>query len=226
MATPSSPHSRVYRTGPAEGPADGRLISPVFLRNSPPLIATLARLLGDRSGPVLEIGAGTGQHAAAFALAFPELIWRASDPDPLHRASITAWARELRAPEHPPLDLDAVGDWADRPEVTSLGPLTAVVSINVIHIAPIAVAQGILRGAGGALAPGGLVVFYGPFREDGAHTGPGNATFDARLRAEDPAWGVRDTGEITRFAATEGLVPHTLIPMPADNRLLVFARPG
>ena len=226
MATPSSPHSRVYRTGPAEGPEDGRLISPVFARNSPPLIAALTRLLGDRSGPVLEIGAGTGQHAAAFALAFPDLIWRASDPDAPHRVSISAWARELRAPDPPPLDIDATEDWARRDDVVALGSLTAVVAINVIHIAPIAAAQGILRGAGRALAPGGLAIFYGPFREDGAHTGPGNTTFDARLRAENPAWGVRDVEEIGRIAAAEGLLPHALIPMPADNRLLVFAKTG
>lgn len=225
MATPSSPHSRVYRTGPSEGPDDARLVSPVFARNSPPLIAALTRLLGDRSGPVLEIGAGTGQHAAAFALAFPELTWQASDPDAPHRASIAAWARELRAPDPPPLDIDATGDWAAREDVAALGPLTAVVSINVIHIAPIAVARGLLRGAGRALAPGGMAIFYGPFRENGAHTGPGNAAFDARLRAEDPEWGVRDTGEITQYAEAEGLLRHALTPMPADNRLLVFARP-
>ena len=226
MARPTSPHSKVYRTGPAEGPADGRLASPVFARNAPPIIARLARLFGDATGPVLEIGAGTGQHAAAFALAFPGLRWVPSDPDPLHRASIVSWAREWRAPEIAPLDLDASTDWAVTPQVAALGPLTGIVALNVIHIAPPAVADGILRGAGRALAPGGRLIFYGPFRVDGAHTGPGNVRFDAGLRAENPDWGIRDAGEIARTGAGHGLEMETLIEMPADNRLLVLRRPG
>ena len=45
---------------------DGRIFNPTCLRNNPPMVARLARLLDGRRGPVLEIGAGTGQHAAAF----------------------------------------------------------------------------------------------------------------------------------------------------------------
>ena len=204
-AAPTSTHAARYRGRVSDDPADVRLQSPVFLRNSPPLLVALAPWFSGRTGPVLEIGAGTGQHAAAFRLGYPALDWLASDPDPDHRASVAAWADAAGLPARPVLDLDAAADWAAAPEVAALGPLTAVVAMNVIHIAPIAVAEGIVRGAGRALGPHGLLVFYGPFRENGAHTGEGNRRFDEGLRAENPAWGVRDTAEIGAMAAAAGL---------------------
>ncbi len=188
------------------------------------MIAQLAPWLAKRTGPVLEIGAGTGQHATAFALAFPDLDWWPSDLAPDHLASISAWQNALRAPEHPPLTLDAASDWATSAELRALTPLTAVLSMNVIHIAPISVAKGIISGAGKCLAADGLLIFYGPFRENGDHTGPGNIAFDKSLRAENPDWGIRDTGEITALAKTAGLNHVALIPMPADNRLLIFQK--
>ena len=44
--------------------ADARLSAPSAVRNIPPLIAALVPWLAGRAGPVLEIGSGTGQHAA------------------------------------------------------------------------------------------------------------------------------------------------------------------
>jgi SAM-dependent methyltransferase len=222
---PTSAHATRYRGRVSDDPADARLSSPVFLRNGPPLLVALAPWFAGRSGPVLEIGSGTGQHAAAFRLGYPGLDWIASDPDPEHRASIAAWAEAAGLPPRPALDLDAGGDWADLPDVAALGPLSAVVAMNVIHIAPIAVAEGIVRGAGRALAPQGLLVFYGPFRENGQHTGEGNRHFDDGLRAENPDWGVRDTAEMREMAGRAGLAPAALLAMPANNRLLIFRRP-
>ena len=216
---PTTGHRARYR---AERSGDVRLYSEVFPTVGPPLIAALAPWFGQAHGTVLEIGAGTGQHAAAFARAFPALAWHASDPDPLHRASITAWAKALRVPARTPLDLDASADWAEMPEVAALGQLSAVISCNVIHIAPIAVAEGIVAGAGKALAPGGLLIFAGPFAVHGHQIGPGNAAFDARLRADDPAWGVRDVAEIEALGEAAGLEFASLQALPAHNRLLIL----
>jgi SAM-dependent methyltransferase len=223
-AAPTTPHTARYRGRVSDDPADARLNSPVFLRNCPPLLVTLAPWFAGRTGPVVEIGCGTGQHAAAFRLGFPGLDWIATDPDADHRASAAAWAAAAGLPARPVLDLDAARDWAEEAEIAALGPLSAVVTMNVIHIAPIAVAEGIVRGAGRALGPQGLLVFYGPFRERGAHTGDGNRRFDEGLRAENPAWGVRDADEIADMARAAGLSPAARIVMPADNRLLIFRR--
>lgn len=213
-----------YRNDGGGTQTDARLYAPTFARNGPPMVARLAAWLAGRSGAVLEIGAGTGQHAAAFALAFGQLAWWPSDPDLIHRASALAWQKSLRAPARAPIDLDAATDWARDGAVVALGPLSAVISMNVIHIAPIGVAKGIVAGAGTTLAPGGLLIFYGPFRENGAHTGAGNETFDRGLRAENPDWGVRDTTEITKLASAAKLTFAALIAMPANNRLLIFQK--
>lgn len=223
-AKPTSGHSARCHPGNADSASDGRLFSPVFERNAPPLIAALTPRLGKSRGTVLEIGAGSGQHAGAFQLAFPELDWVASDPYPSHRASVEAWRARLRLPAREPLALDAAADWHEDPGVRALGKLTAVVSLNVIHIAPFAVAEGIVAGAGKVLAEGGQLIFYGPFKVDGAHIGSGNEAFDAGLRADNLDWGVRDVGEVEALATIAGLTIAAVKPMPANNRLLVFRR--
>lgn len=224
MARPTSTHIASYNAGNSPVTADGRLFSHVFDRNCPPIIAALTPWLAARGGTVLEIGSGTGQHAGACALAFPGLTWQPSDREPEHRASIAAWAVHLRLTSPPPLALDAADDWAISPPVAALGPLSAVVSMNVIHIAPFAVAKGIVAGAGKALAPGGLLIFYGPFKVNSAHIGDGNAAFDTGLRAENPNWGIRDTVEIEALAVAAGLEFAALQAMPANNRLFVLRK--
>ncbi|WP_116132139.1 DUF938 domain-containing protein [Tropicimonas sp. IMCC34043] len=203
---------------------DDRLESPTFLRNAPPIIATLSAYLRDRTGPVLEIGAGTGQHAAAFALAFPSIDWIASDPLATHRDSIEAWAKALLDAPRAPIALDAAGDWSRLPEVAALGPLTGIYAGNVTHIAPWAVTEGVLTGAAAALAPSGRLFLYGPFREGDEFFGDGNRRFDQALRADDPHWGLRDIDALRLAARARHLRLETVHPMPANNHLLVFRR--
>ncbi len=224
MARPTSSHVARYDTANVASAPDGRLFSPTFDRNAPPLIAALAPWFAGGSGPVLEIGCGTGQHAGAFALAFPSLDWWPSDPFPEHRASARAWRAHLRLPDREILDLDATGDWPAAPGVRRLGPLAAVFAMNVVHIAPWAVAEGIVAGAGRALAPGGALILYGPFKVHGDFVGEGNRAFDAGLRADNPAWGLRDVAEIEALGRDAGLTFATLTAMPANNRLIVLQK--
>jgi SAM-dependent methyltransferase len=188
------------------------------------MIARLVPLFAEKSGPVLEIGCGSGQHAGAFSIAFPHLDWWPSDLHQAHLDSADAWRAHLRLPERAALSLDATMDWAMSPAVSAIGPLQAVVSMNVIHIAPFAVAEGIISGAAKALARGGLLIFYGPFKEGGAHTADSNADFDVRLRDENPDWGIRDVDDLTALADDAGLDFLSLQEMPANNRLLVFTK--
>lgn len=80
-----------------------------------------------------------------------------------------------------------------------------------------------MRGAARVLPQGGVLYLYGPFRRDGAHTSPSNAGFDENLRARDPAWGVRDLGEVTREAEAHGAALVEVIEMPANNLSVVFS---
>jgi len=195
--------------------------APASERNRGPILAVLRRFLPPQ-GLVLEIASGTGQHAAAFAAAFPKLSWQPSDPSQAARASIAAWKDETGlANLRPPLDIDVCRlDW----DLEITEPVCAVLCINMIHIAPWAACEGLLRGAGRLLAEGGVLYLYGPYRRDNAHTAPSNAEFDRALRAENPAWGVRDLETVVAQAGANGLILTEIVPMPANNFSLIFTR--
>ena len=208
-------------------PADGRLDAPAFRRNSAPILAVVTRVLGMQQGHALEVGSGTGQHVVAFARALPRLTWWPSDPSAKHRSSIEAWRRDAGlANLMAPVALDASSaDWPmGQPGFPPNHPLAAIVCINVLHIAPWPVAEGLLAGAARHLQSDGRLILYGPYRVGGVHTAPSNAAFDAALRAEDPRWGVRDTDEIAALAAANRLRIAETVEMPANNLALVLAR--
>jgi len=206
---------------------DGRLDAPAFRRNSAPILAVVTRVLGMSQGHALEVGSGTGQHVVAFARALPRLTWWPSDPSAKHRESIEAWRRDAGLTNlMAPVALDASSaDWSlGQPGFPPNHPLAAIVCINVLHIAPWSVAEGLLAGATRHLQSDGQLVLYGPYRVGGAHTAPSNAAFDAALRAQNPQWGVRDKGEIAALAAANRLRIAETVEMPANNLVLVLAR--
>ncbi|MEM7498545.1 MAG: DUF938 domain-containing protein [Pseudomonadota bacterium] len=219
------PLAASYRSSWGEMQADGRLSSPAAERNTAPIIEALRPFLGNRQGTALEIGSGTGQHSVALAAAFPTLAWQPSDPVERNRRSIAAWAGIAGGANlRPPIDLDATTDWRATPVLDAALPLAAVFAANVLHIAPWTVAEGIVAGAATGLAPGGYLLLYGPFREDGRHTSEGNERFDATLRAQDQAHGIRDLEAVTDLCAKAGFEPPGIERMPANNLLLAFAR--
>ena len=198
---------------------DPRLYAPAVARNREPILAVLRRVLPS-SGLVLEVASGSGEHAAFFAAALPGVTWQPSDPDPRARASIAAF-RDAGGPPNllPPIAVDA-SDAAEWP----VAGAAAVVCINMIHIAPWSAAEGLMAGAARILPSAGVLYLYGPYTEDGRHTAPSNAAFDADLRARDPSWGVRDLGELIALARRHGLAHQETVVMPANNRSVVVRR--
>ena len=69
-----------------------------------------------------------------------------------------------------------------------------------------------------------MLFLYGPYRRSGGHTAPSNELFDAGLRSQDPAWGVRDMESVEALAANAGLSLEDIVAMPANNFSLVFRR--
>jgi SAM-dependent methyltransferase len=191
--------------------------APATERNREPIREVLAREL-PAEGTVLEIASGTGQHAVAFAQAFPGITWQPTDPDPTAIASIAAWRDEAALPNlRAPILLDVT---------TTPWPIEqadAIVCINMVHIAPWEAALALFAGAGRVLAPGGLLYLYGPYRFDGT-TAASNEDFDRSLRSRDPRWGVRDVRELGTAAAEHGLVMRGMVAMPANNHSLLFRR--
>ncbi len=196
--------------------------APATLRNRDPILGVLRELL-PASGTVLEIASGTGEHVAYFAPAFPDLIWQPSEPDRTMHPSIVAWAQASGAGNiRAPLAIDTrSSDWAAD---WGIARADAIININMIHIAPWPVCQGMIAGAGRILAAGGALYLYGPFMQGGRHTAPSNAAFDRGLRAQDERWGVRDLDAVIECARASGLEFERIVEMPANNLSVIFRR--
>lgn len=198
---------------------DARRFAPATLRNREPILEVLRRFVPS-GARVLEIAAGSGEHAGFFAARLPVVEWQPTDPDPDSRASIDAWRDHFGVEAlRPALALDVTADpWP-------VAHADAVVCINMIHISPWAATQSLMHGAARVLEPRGALFLYGPYRRFGAHTSASNEAFDASLRARDPSWGVRDLEEVTRVAEGAGLMFEELVAMPANNFSVVFRQP-
>jgi hypothetical protein len=122
----------------------------------------------------------------------------------------------------PPLLLDVTApEWPSR-EAPFAQRFEAIYCANMLHIAPWQACGGLMRGAARHLAPGGVLITYGPYFEDGVSTAPSNLAFDESLRARDPAWGIRRLKDVAAEAGRAGLVLRERHAMPANNLLLVF----
>ena len=189
----------------------GRLLSPSAERNKGPVAEVLKQVLPDR-GVVLEVGSGTGQHVVHFAQEAPHLTWQPSERDGECLQSIALWlAAEGPANVLAPLRLDV----AEQP--WPIASAAAVVSLNMIHIAPWDAGMALIRGAAAVLGPGAMLFLNGPFRRGAPHISPSNEAFDRQLRAQNPAWGVRDLEEVARYAVAHGFGPPETHEMPANN---------
>ena len=195
---------------------DPRQHSPAAERNRGPILAELQRLLSER-GVALEIASGTGQHAAHFAAGLPGWQWLPSDPEPQALVSIAAWC-EGSANVLAPIALDVMSPvWPG-----AVQPADALFCANMLHIAPWATCAALMQGAARQLAPNGLLLLYGPYLVDGEPVAPGNITFDADLRARNPAWGLRRLADVLAQAEAVGLRLRERVQMPANNLLLVL----
>lgn len=199
---------------------DPRRVAPHAARNTGPIIDILHGILPD-SGLVLEVASGSGEHAIAFARAFPGLLWQPTDADPVGLRSIDAWrgaegASNLLAPVH--LDASAEQWPVERAD--------AILCINMVHISPWAATRGLLKGAARLLGEGSPLYLYGAYRREGVETAPSNEAFDLSLKARNALWGVRDLEDVVREAEANGLNLDAVVEMPANNLSIVFRRRG
>jgi len=185
--------------------------APACERNKGPIL-TVLREIFPPSGLVLEIGSGTGQHAAYFARQFPKLAWQPTDL-PQNHPSIEAWRAETGVENlRVPLMLDLFHQpWPVR-------EADVIVCINTIHIVSWFGVEHLFSGAGRVLRTGGTLYVYGPFRYAHRPLEPSNEQFNGWLKARDPESGVRDFEAVNKLAEENGLRLAGDRAMPANNR--------
>ena len=184
--------------------------------NKQPILEVLQRLFA-HSGRVLEVGSGTGQHAVYFAAALPHLYWQTSDRLE-HHEGICAWLAERSLPNTGwPIDLDVGGRWPQQ-------SYDGVFSANTTHIMSWPEVGRFFQGVGQVLQAQGRFALYGPFNFAGEYTSESNARFDVWLKARDPQSGIRNFEDLDVLAASQGLAFEEDIPMPVNNRILVWRK--
>ncbi len=203
---------------------DVRRCAPATGRNRDVILETLQKNL-PKVGTILELGSGSGEHAAYMAPHFPNCVWQPSDYDMDNHASIDGW-RETEAVTNmqPAMMLDVLQSiWPV--EATALDKdITSILAINIIHISPWPVTRALMEGAQRILKSGGVLYMYGPYRVSGEHTSDSNIQFDAWLKDRDPSWGVRHMEEVSESAASCGFSKPEITAMPANNFSLVFKK--
>lgn len=183
-------------------------------QNKEPILNILKQVFKNNK-KILEIGSGTGQHAAYFSRHLPHLIWQPSDLKENH-SSIESWMEEDITNIEKPIELDiSQHPW---PSVSVDGIFVA----NVFHIISWEVITHFFLGVDEILNKNGVVLIYGPFSYAGKHTSQSNEDFDRYLKQRDPLSGVRDIVDLDNLAQSVGLKLIEDYPMPVNNRCLVW----
>jgi hypothetical protein len=189
--------------------------SPSCERNKDPILSVIQPLLTNRTR-VLEVGAGTGQHAVYFAEKMPWLKWQCSELQE-NLAGLEMWITEAALSNLPtPIHLDV--------STSSLIPeFDVVYTANTLHIMSIEKVTDFFKLIGESAGSVKQVLLYGPFNYAGEYTSASNAQFDSWLKNRDPVSGIRDFEWIIDLATQNHLTLENDVEMPANNRLLHLA---
>jgi hypothetical protein len=192
--------------------------SPSAERNKHPILEVLQTFL-PAQGTALEIASGTGQHVVWLAQHLPLWTWQPTEvhPGALYNIEVRATEADL-ANVNVALPLDV----CKTPWQLEDTPFDLILCINMLHIAPWEACAALMRGAVTHLAPGGTLVTYGPYFEDGVAPTQSNLDFDQSLRAHDASFGIRQLADVQEQAALAGLHLQARHALPANNLLLVW----
>ena len=186
-------------------------------RNRQPILDQL-QVLFPQKGTVLEIGSGTGQHAAFLIKNLPGLSWQPSDREENLAGLEARFSSEGNERILPLLKLDVLSDpWPGR-------SYEAAYSANTAHIMSWDAVVAMFAGVAAHLVKGARFCLYGPFNIDSCFTSQSNAKFDAHLRAEDSQMGIRDMAMIESLANLHEMLLEHRLAMPANNFILVFKK--
>jgi len=203
---------------------DNRLFFPATQRNRLCIGDLLSKII-NKNGSILEIGSGSGQHGVVFQKRFPKIIWQTSDPEIVHRQSITSWIEYENLSEKMPqplvIDVEKI-PW--KIPLKILRSLQGIVSINMIHIAEWSCTLALFRESGKILNKGQFLFLYGPFKIGNKHTSQSNYLFDDSLKLQNELWGIRDIEKVSDEGKKNGFFQENIISMPANNFSIIYRK--
>jgi cyclopropane fatty-acyl-phospholipid synthase-like methyltransferase len=168
---------------------------------------------------VLEIGSGTGQHAAYFARNLPHLHWHCSDVEEYHDG-INQWIDEFPSKNlHRPFTLKLARDEWVGTSVLSNQSFDGVYTANTAHIMLEHEIQSLMQSVAAHLPKNGVFCQYGPFIVDGKFSSQSNQDFHEKLLLNGRG-GYRDIDQLASWAPQ--LVLSSNVNMPANNMMLVW----
>ena len=203
---------------------DNRLFFPATQRNKDSIGNVIAKIIKS-NGSILEIGSGSGEHGVVFQKRFPGIIWQTSDPELLHRKSISSWIEyeELNQKMPQPLEID-VEKFPWKIPLNIANSLQGIVSINMIHIAKWTCTLALFREAGKLLNNGQFLILYGPFKIGNKHTSQSNNFFDISLKMQNDLWGIRNLEEVSDEARKNGFSQENIVKMPTNNFSIIYRK--
>jgi len=202
---------------------DNRLFFAATKRNRDCIGDVLSRFI--KKGSILEIGSGSGEHGVVFQKRFPEIIWQTSDPDLVHRKSISSWIEYENLTKKMPQPLEI--DVEKIPWKVSLrlsDSLQGIVSINMIHVAKWSCTIALFRESGKLLKKGQFLMLYGPFKIGNKHTSQSNYFFDNTLKMKNDFWGIKNLEEVCDESKKNGFFQEDIISMPANNFSIIYRK--
>ncbi len=194
-------------------------------RNREPLLGVLKEKMPKDPARVLEMASGSGMHINYFAPHFKHLHFHPSDRDQevfdnIKKLTADHSNDNIADPAH--LDLTDPETWFNPGAPHSFA---AIFCINIFQVAPISIANGMMRCAAHLLDDDGFLLIYGPFKVEGTFTTDSNKEFHETLSSAGVSeWGLKDVADLQKAAESYGLELKERIDMPANNFSLIFGR--
>ncbi|MEP2530126.1 DUF938 domain-containing protein [Shimia sp.] len=202
--------------------SDDKLFSPSAARNTKAIVA-LMKQKAPATGTALELASGTGQHIVELARACPNLRWQPSEFDKARHPSITAYVAQAELTNVAPVvALDATtSSWGRQHHGQDL-----IFLANLLHLISHTEAETLVHEAAQALAPGGMLIIYGPFMRDNKLISDSDAAFHASLQAQDATIGYKCRSDVIVWGTDALLEVSDIVDMPANNLALCWRKPG
>jgi hypothetical protein len=193
-------------------------------RNRDPVLDVFKQKFPTTSAHALEFASGSGMHINYFAPHFPHIIFHPSDLNEhaLENIMRVTWENDVKNVAKPiVLDLTREETWPDPGDQL----FDVIFVINIFQVAPISVADGMMKCASELLHKDGFLFVYGPFKDHGEYTTDSNQEFDQMIHAAGVAeWGLKDIADLEKAAHNHALTLSEKINMPANNFGLIFSR--